>query len=847
MMAVGFGQAFADDVTYTVSSTSSVTVTGTAPEGATATYSSTYNTVKQLTAGKSMTLTLSGYAGYKITAITLSMKSNSSKGAGYLSVTAGSTTLATIGSPNSGIAFNNAAWNGSYTTSYVDVTPTMSNDSYTISDNEDVTFVIGATINSLYCQSFTITYEAGEGGGDTKKLESIAVKTTPTELTYEEGETFDPTGLVITKTYDNQETEDVEYEGNETLFSFEPSLQTPLTNETEVTITYGGKSVTQDITVNAFVPKADTYTINLNNSLYGVNTGSNADEQSTSKYGITVVSGCKSAAQNKTYYDAGHIRYYADSYLNLTAPDGFVITKVVMTSGGTWNGGITSDPEGYVESDKTWESADGSTNVDFAFTAQNRIASIDVTYKKASILVSLTVSGTPTKTTYEAGEALNPAGLVVTGTFDNQSVAEITDGITWSFDPETLTAGLTSCNVTATVGNVTSEAFEVTGLTVTTPKTLTGITVTGTPAEFWKGDTFNHDGMTVTANYDDETSADVTDEAEFSTPDMSVAGEQTVTVTYKEQIDSYTIDVKTIANTEETAYTTAQAIALIQAGKDLSTEVYVKGVVSSVDNFNSKYYSITYWLDNNTFEVYSGKGIAGADFESEDDIEVGAQVVVKGVIKLYGTTYEFDKNNVLVSYQAPVAQTANMRISAAAWGTFWAPFAVEIPAGGNAYTGEMQEGWIRMNELTEGYIPANTGVVLELVEGEPFETDLSPMDPQPNAAAVSSCYTGNTTGAIMNVSVGDYLLQKQNDVVGWYKVEGEGFTLAPNRCYLSKDDVPAPNQSRSFFGFAPDDATGINSIATEAKTKADGKYIVKGQIVVVKAGKAYNMNGTEVK
>ena len=192
-------------------------------------------------------------------------------------------------------------------------------------------------------------------------------------------------------------------------------------------------------------------------------------------------------------------------------------------------------------------------------------------------------------------------------------------------------------------------------------------------------------------------------------------------------------------------------------------------------------------------------------------------------------------------------ETANMRISAAAWGTFYAPFAVEIPAGVKAYTGEMQDGWIRMNELTEGYIPANTGVVVNLVEGEPFDTDLSPMDPQPNAAAVPSCYTGNATGAIMNVEDGDYLLQKQNDVVGWYKVEGDGFTLAPYRCYLAKGSVPAPNQSRTFFGFAPDDATGINSIATEAMTKADGKYMVKGQIVVVKAGKAYNMNGTEVK
>jgi hypothetical protein len=199
------------------------------------------------------------------------------------------------------------------------------------------------------------------------------------------------------------------------------------------------------------------------------------------------------------------------------------------------------------------------------------------------------------------------------------------------------------------------------------------------------------------------------------------------------------------------------------------------------------------------------------------------------------------------------ASVANMRITNAGWATFWAPFAVDIPAGVKAYTGAMRDGWIFMNELTNGIIPGNTGVVLELVDAEPFESDLEPSASQPNEV-VPSCYTGNTTGTTMKVEDGDYLLQKnfddekQEDVVGWYKVSGNGFTLARNRCYLAKGSVPEPNQSRSFFGFAPvDDATGISSIATEAKTKADGKYMVNGQIVVVKAGKAYNMSGAEIK
>jgi len=43
-------------------------------------------------------------------------------------------------------------------------------------------------------------------------------------------------------------------------------------------------------------------------------------------------------------------------------------------------------------------------------------------------LQSLTVSGTPTKTTYEAGESFDPAGLTVTGTYSDESTATITDG-----------------------------------------------------------------------------------------------------------------------------------------------------------------------------------------------------------------------------------------------------------------------------------------------------------------------------------------------------------------------------------------------------------------------------------
>lgn len=80
-------------------------------------------------------------------------------------------------------------------------------------------------------------------------------------------------------------------------------------------------------------------------------------------------------------------------------------------------------------------------------------------------------------------------------------------------------------------------------------KTLSSIVLGGTyQTSFTQGDTFNHDGMTVTAKYSDADDADVTDKATWSSPDMSTAGNgKTVTVSYTEngttKTADYTIDV----------------------------------------------------------------------------------------------------------------------------------------------------------------------------------------------------------------------------------------------------------------------------------------------------------------
>ena len=97
----------------------------------------------------------------------------------------------------------------------------------------------------------------------------------------------------------------------------------------------------------------------------------------------------------------------------------------------------------------------------------------------------------------------------------------------------------------------------------------------------------------------------------------------------------------------------AQAIALIDAESNIS-EAYVKGKISQIDSYNATYKSITYWISDDggtttQLQVYSGKGLNGADFSSKDDLTVGKTVVIKGALKKYNSTYEFDKTSSIIS------------------------------------------------------------------------------------------------------------------------------------------------------------------------------------------------------
>ena len=194
------------------------------------------------------------------------------------------------------------------------------------------------------------------------------------------------------------------------------------------------------------------------------------------------------------------------------------------------------------------------------------------------------------------------------------------------------------------------------------------ISGTASSTAYYVGETPSAEGLNVTATYNDKNTKDVTSSVSWSFEPATIQSNTnsvTATASYEGIAASttYNIIVNSIANTEESAYTIAQAYELIDNNRGLTEEVYVKGIISQIDSYNSTDGSITYWIsDDGTttsqqFQCYGGLNIDGTQFTSINDLKLGSVVVVKGLLKKYNTTYEFDENNVIISNDESNART----------------------------------------------------------------------------------------------------------------------------------------------------------------------------------------------
>lgn len=177
--------------------------------------------------------------------------------------------------------------------------------------------------------------------------------------------------------------------------------------------------------------------------------------------------------------------------------------------------------------------------------------------------------------------------------------------------------------------------------------TLTGISLSGTyQTEFTVGDTFSHTGLVVTASYNNERSALISD-YQVSSPDMSILGEQEVTVTYGGFEQKYTINIEDVQSTfplnRVSSFLSTRGVN--NPSSYLSSKILeIESVISYqvVENDDCPYFEVVYDMEESyADEILMQLLEAGwENFDSETLMDPGHNIALKSFYKNDGCHIE---------------------------------------------------------------------------------------------------------------------------------------------------------------------------------------------------------------
>ena len=162
--------------------------------------------------------------------------------------------------------------------------------------------------------------------------------------------------------------------------------------------------------------------------------------------------------------------------------------------------------------------------------------------------------------------------------------------------------------------------------------------------------------------------------------------------------------------TDPVILTVAEAVAMIKAGTQPESAVYVKGIVCRVQEISVQYGNATYFLsddgnygDGNWLQVYRGYWINGEKFTSGDEFSVGDEMVIKAVLIDYNGTPETQQSTAEVIS----VKKSLIKIEEGADNAFTADggdFLVRLTVSGNGPSIDVEESaksWVGITSIEE--------------------------------------------------------------------------------------------------------------------------------------------------
>lgn len=453
---------------------------------------------------------------------------------------------------------------------------------------------------------------------------------------------------------------------------------------------WNGESVTVSVTPNTNIsPKSISLTsdagISGSSTTYTLSTPANA---TTNYYKVITFTNALTANTDFTFTATSGKRFVVwgvnsekeatvvTHTLTYSATNGSISGLVYNTSTAVASGASVA------EGDKVTLTATPASGYAFTgWTVEGTEASLFSTSTNPTTFTMGTANATVTANFEASSTVVNPTFTVPEGTYNEAQSVEIncpTDGATIYYttdgsDPTTSSTEYTGAiSVTQTT---TIKAFAVkAGMTnsgiASATYTLKCVTPTITvPAGVFldtKEVTMTStDGATIYYTTDGSTTPTSSSTAydPSNKPSISATTTFKAIATKSGWSDS---EVATETFTKIVPKTVGEALTAIAALAKNGTiaNQYVSGVVSTTGSISSG--AVTYYIsaDGTTtsqLQVYKGKGIDGADFTAETNLEAGDEVVVFGTLKNYnGNTPEFDAGSQVISRVTKAAPTFSL-------------------------------------------------------------------------------------------------------------------------------------------------------------------------------------------
>lgn len=145
----------------------------------------------------------------------------------------------------------------------------------------------------------------------------------------------------------------------------------------------------------------------------------------------------------------------------------------------------------------------------------------------------------------------------------------------------------------------------------------------------------------------------------------TITASVSATSSYNAASASYSINVSNAASpytgsgTQDDPYTVSDVLLLFNNNQVPTLNVYVRGIISNIKSLDvsqwtrAQYYISDDGTTTNQFYVYNGLYLNQASFTSNDQIQVGDEVVIYGKLTTYNNINEFAANNYIVSLNRP--------------------------------------------------------------------------------------------------------------------------------------------------------------------------------------------------